>query len=114
MHLHPKAQAELADIMIAAINARENHQGRNIQLLIETHSEHFLRRFMRRLAENKITMEQLKAYFVNGAQTPSTLNELAINEYGEITNWPKDFFGDAIGDITAQMQAGIQKRLKEI
>lgn len=114
LHLHPKAQAELADIMIAAINARENHQGRNIQLLIETHSEHFLRRFMRRLAENKITMEQLKAYFVNGAQTPSTLNELAINEYGEITNWPKDFFGDAIGDITAQMQAGIQKRLKEI
>lgn len=114
LHLHPKAQAELADIMIAAINAHENHLDRNIQLLIETHSEHFLRRFMRRLAENKITMDQLKAYFVNGAKTPSTLNELALNEYGEITNWPKDFFGDAIGDISAQMQAGIQKRLKEI
>jgi hypothetical protein len=114
LHLHPKAQAELADIMIDAISAKEKHQNRNIQLLIETHSEHFLRRFMRRLAENKIKMEQLKAYFVNRAQSPSTLDELALNEYGEITNWPKDFFGDAMGDISAQMQAGIQKRLKEI
>lgn len=114
LHLHPKAQAELADIMIDAINAKENGQKRNIQLLIETHSEHFLRRLMRRLAENKINMKQLKAYFVNGTQNPSTLDELSINKYGEIENWPKDFFGDAMGDISAQMQAGIEKRLKEI
>ena len=113
LHLHPSAQAELADIMIDAVLARENGENRDIQLLIETHSEHFLRRFLRRLAEDKISTEQLRAYFVNGAKIPSKLEELALNKYGEITNWPKDFFGDALGDISAQMQAGIKKRQEE-
>lgn len=121
LHLHPSAQAELADIMIDAIQAKEKDgkggksENRDIQLLIETHSEHFLRRFLRRLAEDEVSTEQLRAYFVNGAgaQNSSKLEPLALNQYGEITNWPADFFGDELGDISAQMEAGIKKRMKE-
>ena len=54
IHLHPSAQSALADVMIDVINSRENGKDRNIQLLIETHSEHFLRRLQRRIAEDSI------------------------------------------------------------
>jgi predicted ATPase len=49
IHLHPSAQSILADVMIDVINSRENGADRNIQLIIETHSEHFLRRLQRRI-----------------------------------------------------------------
>ena len=52
IHLHPNAQSALADVMIDVINSRENGADRNIQLVIETHSEHFLRRLQRRIAED--------------------------------------------------------------
>lgn len=41
IHLHPQVQAELADVFISAIKARENGKDRNVQLIVESHSEHF-------------------------------------------------------------------------
>ena len=116
LHLHPKAQAELADIMIDAINAKENGQKRNIQLLIETHSEHFLRRLMRRIAEDASDElnDKISAYFVNTTKHPVSLENLNIDLFGNIQNWPKDFFGDEMGDISSQMAAAIQKRKLQI
>src|SRR5690606_27148128 len=52
IHLHPSAQSALADVMIDVIRSRENGADRNVQLIIETHSEHFLRRLQRRIAES--------------------------------------------------------------
>lgn len=105
LHLHPSAQAKLADVMIDAINAREDAQPRNIQLIIETHSEHFLRRFQRRIAERALSEEQFSAYFANNEKAPTVLEPLQINLYGEIINWPKNFFGDITGDVLAQAEA---------
>ncbi len=113
LHLHPKAQAELADVMIDAIKTRENGEPRNIQLLIETHSEHFLRRFQRRIAEDAIDSNTVKAYFADSSECPAQLKALELDKFGNIANWPKDFFGDEMGDITAQMKAGMKKRLAE-
>ena len=59
VHLHPYAQSALADVMIDVIKKR------NIQLVIETHSEHFLRRLQRRIAEEKLSQDQVSAYFAN-------------------------------------------------
>ena len=39
------------------INSKENGADRNIQLIIETHSEHFFRRLQRRNAEDTIPQE---------------------------------------------------------
>lgn len=108
LHLHPNAQAALADVMIAAISARENAKKRNIQLIIETHSEHFLRRFQLRIAERTLGEEEFSAYFANNEESPAQLEPLKINMFGEILNWPKNFFGDLKGDILAQTQAALK------
>jgi len=110
MHLHPSAQSALADVMIDVINSKENGVDRNIQLIIETHSEYFLRRLQRRIAEDVVSQEKIAAYFADNSKTPALLEPLQIDLYGNISNWPKDFFGDEMGDITEQAKAGLRKR----
>lgn len=113
IHLHPSAQLALADVMIDVINSRENGEARNIQLIIETHSEHFLRRLQRRIAEDAVPQEKVSAYFANITKTPATLEPLQLDSYGNIQNWPEDFFGDEMGDITEQAKAAMKKRMSQ-
>lgn len=116
IHLHPSAQAALADVMIDVINSKENGKDRNIQLIIETHSEHFLRRLQRRIAEDEDEKlkDKVSAYFANTSHYPTKLEELEIDLFGNIRNWPKDFFGDEAGDIASQAQAGLEKRMAQV
>ncbi|MEJ7594366.1 MAG: DUF3696 domain-containing protein [Planctomycetaceae bacterium] len=112
IHLHPRAQSFLADVMIDVINAREDGKDRNIQLIVETHSEHFLRRLQRRIAEDVVSKDRVAAYFADVSKTPAQLEELQIDESGNILNWPEHFFGDEMEDVTAQSKAAIQKRIQ--
>lgn len=113
LHLHPSAQAALADVMIDAIHAKEEFKSRNIQLIIESHSEHFLRRLQRRLAEEVVTPEELSAYFIKYKENHAEMEPLQIDLYGDILNWPPGFFGDIQNDIYIQAKAGITRRMQE-
>ncbi|MCX6021073.1 MAG: DUF3696 domain-containing protein [Chloroflexi bacterium] len=113
IHLHPGAQSALADVMIEAINSRENGVDRNIQLIIETHSEHFLRRIQRRIAEEVVPQEKVSVYFANVNRSTATLEPLAIDAFGSIRNWPENFFGDELGDITEQAKAAMKRRVAQ-
>lgn len=113
IHLHPSAQSALADVMIDVINSKENGADRNIQLIIETHSEHFLRRLQRRIAEDSVPRKKVSAYFANIAKTPATLEPLQIDIGGNIQNWPENFFGDEMGDIIKQAEAAMKKRMQK-
>ena len=99
IHLHPSVQAGLADVFIDAMNVR------HIQIVLESHSEHLLRRLQRRLAEEKIRAGDLKLYFCDVSKTASRLIPLDIDGFGHIRNWPKDFFGDEFGEISAIVEA---------
>lgn len=117
LHLHPRAQSALADVMIDVINSREDRVDRNIQLIIETHSEHFLRRLQRRIAEGaegekRVVPEQVSAYFARADGERPVLEPLDIDDYGYIKNWPDHFFGDEMGDIMEQTKSAL-KRCRE-
>lgn len=107
IHLHPRVQAEMADVIIDAMLTG------NVQFIIESHSEHFLRRLQRRVAEaDLVTNEQVALYKCDVDQGHSVVERLVVDEYGNITNWPKDFFGDEMGDLAAMALAGINRRKK--
>ncbi|MBC6445204.1 MAG: DUF3696 domain-containing protein [Alphaproteobacteria bacterium GM202ARS2] len=116
IHLHPSAQASLADVMIDVIHSKEQKKGeginRNIQLLIETHSEQFLVRLQRRIAEGTLRQDDVALYFVNTDKKSFSLEALHVNERGDIENWPKNFFGDQMGDIFARADAADKKQQK--
>ncbi len=110
IHLHPQVQAELADMFISAIGSYEHGRPRNVQLIIETHSEHLLNRLQRRVAEGAITPSQIAIYFAKANPNGAELEELAVNEFGDITNWPDNFFGDEMADIVARTEAASRLR----
>ncbi len=109
LHLHPKVQAELADLFIEAIQSRENGADRAIQFIIESHSEHFLQRLQRRIAEGELMPEDVAIYFCEAGTDGSTLRELRVNLLGEIDGWPENFFGDPMADLFARLQAANKK-----
>ena len=106
IHLHPSVQSGLADVMLAVAKRR------SIQIIVESHSEHLLRRFQRRAAEGKADSSDLKLYFVSNDAGVAKLNDLTLNEFGEIENWPDHFFGDEMGEIAATSKASLKRRME--
>jgi len=116
LHLHPSAQSSLADAILAAAIDRE------LQVLVESHSEHFLRRLQRRVAEGttldtsvhpkemKVHPEDVKVYFVSSANGSAHLQDLRLNRYGGVENWPEHFFGDEMGEIAAIHKARLRRQ----
>ena len=60
-----QAQALLADVLLDVIRSKEDGEDRNIQLFISTHSEAFLRRLQRRVAEGGVPTDTVQAYHTN-------------------------------------------------
>lgn len=113
IHLHPQVQAELADVFISATQARENGKPRDVQLIVESHSEHFLNRLQRRVAEGVIKHDDVAVYFCRREGFATELEPLRLNMFGEIENWPEHFFGDEMADIAGRTLAGMRRK-KEI
>lgn len=109
MHLHPKAQSDLADVLIDAI------KNRRIQIILESHSEHLLTRLQRRMSEYELSEEGMDSnmaslYFCSKGENGSYLTSLNLDEYGNISNWPDDFFGNELSERSAMLDAEMERR----
>lgn len=105
IHLHPLAQAGLADVFIQAATHR------HIQVILESHSEHLLLRLQRRIAESAILSRDVKLFFAESNDGISTLTPLDVDLLGNIRNWPDKFMGDAFTE-TAEAEMARLKKMK--
>lgn len=105
IHLHPLAQAELADAIIHAAG----HRG--VQVILESHSEQLLLRLQRRIAEDLISADDVALYFCEAHDAVSELRELQVDTFGTILNWPDKFMGDAFTE-TAKAELARLNRMK--
>ena len=76
LHLHPSVQSGLADVFIDAV------KNRDIQIILESHSEHLLRVLQRRIAEATLQPNDTALYFCDVGKGGSSLTPLAINLFG--------------------------------
>lgn len=106
IHLHPAVQSGLADVMLNVAKVR------NLQIVVESHSEHLMRRLQRRVAEGKESPEDVKLYFVKSKEGIAYAEDLRLNEWGEIENWPPSFFGDELGEVSAIAEASLTRKMK--
>lgn len=114
IHLHSHVQAGLADLLIAGVQAKQNHQARNVQIIVESHSEHFLNRLQRRIAEGVISHEDVALYFCSRNEEQEThIEALNVDTYGEISNWPTNLFGDEMTDIAARAMAAVRRKRQD-
>lgn len=104
-HLHPLAQAGLADVFIDVIKDKK----RKAQIILESHSEHLLRRLQRRIAEEKLSPNDVALYFCRIENGESKIDLLELDKFGNIANWPQNFFGDEMGDLVAMTEAAMKR-----
>jgi predicted ATPase len=107
IHLHPQAQAVLADLFV------ETSKSRNLQYLVETHSEHLFRRLQTLVAKNVVKKEDCRLYFVERKGAASSLKSLELDAYGRVLQWPQKFFGDALGETAEQAKLMFERQLRE-
>ncbi|MBW2345809.1 MAG: DUF3696 domain-containing protein [Deltaproteobacteria bacterium] len=104
LHLHPSVQSGLADVFIDVA------KNRNVQIILESHSEHLLRRLQRRIAEEKICGDDVSLYFCDISRGISKLVPLELDLYGNIQNWPEGFFGDDLTEMAAMTRAAMERQ----
>lgn len=105
IHLHPKMQAELADLFIDMVKTSPNRS-----TIIETHSEYFLKRLRRRIAEGLINAEEIGLYFIERSENDkaSTITPIEIEEKGAFI-WPANFFIDDYEDTMAFLKEQVKQ-----
>lgn len=108
IHLHPSVQSGLADVFIDVM------KNRNVQIILESHSEHLLRRLQRRIAEGVLKTEETSLYFSQNSPNGSVLTGLKIDQYGSISNWPPDFFGDEFEEMAATTMAAAERQKESV
>lgn len=106
IHLHPSLQSKLGDFLLCMARAGK-------KIVVETHSEHLIKRLYLRVAqeESNKTRNILNTIFVSfdEQQHSSVTQQIVINEYGEIENWPVGFFDE--DDSRELVVATLKKRL---
>lgn len=106
LHLHPALQSSLADVFI-----EELHRDGCGQFIIETHSEHFLLRLLRRIRntekgkciseELKLTNDQIAVYYFDPQVGGGTfVSRQLVTPLGDFYNdWPRGFFSERNDDL---------------
>lgn len=113
IHLHPKMQADLADLFIDIVqpsNQKKRDSKPTKYLLIETHSEYLLKRLRRRISDGTISPENVAIYLINpqSENEGAVIRELQVKERGQF-DWPTDFYGGELLKDTTEFIKNQQK-----
>ncbi len=100
IHLHPRAQAELASVL-----AEEAKAGRK-QLILTTHSEHIAGRLLTLVAEGKLSADELSIYsFEKDKQGVCTANKIEVTDKGQVRGGLRGFFETDLDEMRRYVEA---------
>jgi predicted ATPase len=94
IHVHPRLQAEMANLLVAATRRRN-------QLIVETHSEHIMLRIQHLIRTREIAADRVAVLYVDTAEdgTASVVN-LRLDKEGDfIDDWPQGFFEERFEEM---------------
>ncbi len=95
LHLHPRLQGGIADVLIAA------HKLYGSQFIVESHSEGLMLRIQRRIREGAIDPADVGVLYVHPEDSGfSSIFEIGFEDDGFFDReWPQGFFEDRFSDI---------------
>ena len=103
IHLHPRAQAALAEILADAAN-------RGVRVVVETHSDLLLKRIQSLVAEDKISEDKVKLHwFRRGEDGVTRVSSADLTDAGAFGNWPEDFGDVALKEESRYLDAAFLK-----
>ena len=95
VHIHPKLQADLGDLLAETIGKPYSHQ-----FLIETHSEHLILRLQKLVREKQLTPDQISVIFVSRSPEGARARRLHLDDRGNfVDDWPGGFFAERLREL---------------
>ena len=110
LHLHPNVQFLLGDFFLSLALCDK-------QCIVESHSEHLIDQIRFRIAASSSDdnlNDLAKVYFAKKSSKSSTFEEIKINEYGKIADWPEGFFDQSFHVASRIMKAAAKKQRKSL
>jgi hypothetical protein len=95
LHLHPKMQAQLADVFLTFINSAEK-LNIDARVIIETHSEAIVNRIGLRIARKDFSKEDVGVLLFTKHDGVTSIDKSGYDSDGFLENWPLGFL-DAEG-----------------
>jgi predicted ATPase len=89
IHLHPKAQAILADLLVSLAKKGK-------RFIVETHSEHLILRLQRRVAEKKIQADEIRIYYFDKGKDGAAIRPISIDSKGQLLHFPRGFMEEGL------------------
>ena len=111
VHVHPKLQADLGDLLAEAIKEPYHDHSqdpsadiilapRQNQFIIETHSEHLILRLQRLVRKKEIKPEDVSVIYVSRGPEGAKALRLHLDEDGDfIDEWPNGFFTERLREL---------------
>lgn len=95
VHLHPKLQADLGDLIVWSALKNDN------QIILETHSEDLLLRVLKKIRKKEIRPDLVSAnYVLKRGNKPSEIKKIKINSDGQyFTPWKDDIFAERLKEF---------------
>lgn len=100
IHLHPRAQGTLGDLLIDI-----SQHGK--KLIVETHSEHLIGRIQTSVAEETISKDDVAIYYFAPCEDGTQVRELKLNKMGQMDpdgGIPEDFFAAGYEETIRHMK----------
>jgi predicted ATPase len=94
LHLHPAAHAGLADLYLSALRASR------AKFIVETHSENFVLRLRRRIAEG-LDPALVSLNFIEHDGVQAQIRRMPIDPRGRVENWPAGVFSEDATEVRA-------------
>ncbi len=95
VHIHPRLQADLGELLAECIGDTFNHQ-----FLIETHSEHLVLRLQKLIREQRLKPSDVSVVFVERGPSGSRAQRLHLDDRGEfLDEWPGGFFPERLREL---------------
>ena len=90
-HIHPRGQAELGRLIAkAAMN--------DVQVIVETHSDHILIGIRVAVKENEIAKEKVGIFYfervIDADEQYSKITDITVDQNGELSSYPKDMLDE--------------------
>jgi hypothetical protein len=101
LHLHPRAQSALGDVLLESAGLRGSRsQAKATQWVVETHSETLLLRIKRRIREGEVDPADVCVLYVDPSRSGSVVSRLRLNDHGDfVDDWPRGFFEEAFNEV---------------
>ncbi|MDD1429395.1 DUF3696 domain-containing protein, partial [Dolichospermum sp. ST_sed9] len=93
IHLHPRAQIAMAEIL-------SNAAKRGVKVVVETHSDKLILAIQSLVAEGNLSPDIVKLHWFTRQENGITnVNSAEFDETGGFGDWPEDF-----GDLSLQLE----------